>query len=172
MCGTVGLYERDQPEKTPAPDLLDAMTDALRHRGPDGRGVRIAPGVGFGHHRLTILDPNPCRQPADGGSRREGVADVQRRDLQLPGAPEGARVRGTSFGPGPTPRWCCALMSNGAWIACIDSTVSSRSLFGTAAIGGCGWCGILSGSNRSSTRSSTDASASLRKSRLFGKTPT
>ena len=26
-------------------------------------------------------------------------------------------------------------------MACIDSTVSSRSLFGTAAIGGCGWCG-------------------------------
>ena len=60
MCGIAGVYERDQPEKTPAPDLLDAMTDALRHRGPDGRGVRVAPGVGFGHRRLTILDPTPA----------------------------------------------------------------------------------------------------------------
>ena len=33
-----------------------AMTDRLRHRGPDGAGVWEAPGVVLGHRRLSILD--------------------------------------------------------------------------------------------------------------------
>jgi asparagine synthase (glutamine-hydrolysing) len=33
-----------------------AMTDRLRHRGPDGAGLWSAPGVVLGHRRLSILD--------------------------------------------------------------------------------------------------------------------
>ena len=39
------------------------MTDAMAHRGPDGRGVVIFPGdppAGLGHRRLAILDPTPA----------------------------------------------------------------------------------------------------------------
>ena len=32
------------------------MRDALAHRGPDGAGIFIAPGVGLGSRRLSILD--------------------------------------------------------------------------------------------------------------------
>ena len=39
------------------------MTDALRHRGPDGEGAHIEPGVALGHRRLAIIDPAGGHQP-------------------------------------------------------------------------------------------------------------
>ena len=39
------------------------MTDAMAHRGPDGRGVELFPGdlpAGLGHRRLAIIDPTPA----------------------------------------------------------------------------------------------------------------
>jgi asparagine synthase (glutamine-hydrolysing) len=38
------------------PGYIDAMVATLRHRGPDGDGSFFAPGVGFGHTRLAIID--------------------------------------------------------------------------------------------------------------------
>lgn len=56
MCGIVGLWFRDDAR----PDRVefDRFTDALAHRGPDGRGVfhDKDSGVAFGHRRLAILD--------------------------------------------------------------------------------------------------------------------
>jgi asparagine synthase (glutamine-hydrolysing) len=37
-------------------ETVTAMTDRLRHRGPDGAGIWSAPGVVLGHRRLSILD--------------------------------------------------------------------------------------------------------------------
>jgi asparagine synthase (glutamine-hydrolysing) len=39
------------------------MTDALRHRGPDGEGLHAEPGVILGHRRLAIIDPAGGHQP-------------------------------------------------------------------------------------------------------------
>jgi asparagine synthase (glutamine-hydrolysing) len=39
--------------------LLQAMTDALAHRGPDGEGHWIRENVGIGHRRLAIIDLSP-----------------------------------------------------------------------------------------------------------------
>lgn len=39
------------------------MLSALHHRGPDGRGVWEAPGVGLGHARLAIIDLAGGAQP-------------------------------------------------------------------------------------------------------------
>src|SRR5262249_35289293 len=36
--------------------LLDRVTDVLKHRGPDGRGVHLDANVGLGHRRLAIID--------------------------------------------------------------------------------------------------------------------
>lgn len=36
--------------------MIETMLRPLEHRGPDGRGVWSAPGVGLGHLRLSILD--------------------------------------------------------------------------------------------------------------------
>ncbi len=51
---------------------LDAFTDTLAHRGPDGRGTwrDERAGIGLGHRRLAILDLSPAgTQPmsSDGG---------------------------------------------------------------------------------------------------------
>ena len=39
------------------------MTDTLSHRGPDGDGFHIAPGVGLGHRQLAIVDLASGDQP-------------------------------------------------------------------------------------------------------------
>src|SRR3546814_2278783 len=39
------------------------MIGVQAHRGPDGSGVWTAPGVGFGHRRLSIIDLGGGAQP-------------------------------------------------------------------------------------------------------------
>ncbi len=59
MCGIAGFYQFSTPRDASCLQAsLDAMTDALRHRGPDSRGVWVDPQhrVGLGHRRLAIRD--------------------------------------------------------------------------------------------------------------------
>ena len=58
MCGIAGVFA---PDGQIDPRTVGAMTDALRHRGPDDAGIQsIADGrVVFGHRRLSILDLSP-----------------------------------------------------------------------------------------------------------------
>jgi asparagine synthase (glutamine-hydrolysing) len=67
MCGICGTVGRASPAE------LDAMTDSMMHRGPDGRGVVVfdgEPPAGLGHRRLAILDPTPAgAQPMGFGDR-------------------------------------------------------------------------------------------------------
>ena len=58
MCGIAGLINLDGAPVSPA--VLQAMTDAIRHRGPDGEGQWIEGNVGFGHRRLAIIDLTPA----------------------------------------------------------------------------------------------------------------
>ncbi len=45
-------------------EALGRMCDALAHRGPDGSGTFVQPGVSLGHRRLSILDlSDRGRQP-------------------------------------------------------------------------------------------------------------
>ncbi len=65
MCGLTGLF-RPAGAREGAPveaRLLQAMTDALAHRGPDGEGLHLAPGLGLGHRRLSVIDPAGGQQP-------------------------------------------------------------------------------------------------------------
>ncbi len=57
MCGITGLLDFTQGANAGA---IDAFTDALAHRGPDGRGTWCAGPVALGHRRLAILDPSPA----------------------------------------------------------------------------------------------------------------
>lgn len=64
MCGIAGCfsYGSHRPIDT---SLVEAMTNALAHRGPDGTGYYYAPdrSVGLGHRRLSIIDLVTGRQP-------------------------------------------------------------------------------------------------------------
>lgn len=62
MCGITGLFHLETP-KPVDPGRVQAMTDALAHRGPDGHDVWTAPGVGLGHRRLSIIDVAGSPQP-------------------------------------------------------------------------------------------------------------
>ncbi|HWH94069.1 MAG TPA: asparagine synthase (glutamine-hydrolyzing) [Baekduia sp.] len=61
MCGIAGLAALDGG----AVDArgLDAMIDALAHRGPDGRGVRVDGPVALASRRLAIIDIAHGEQP-------------------------------------------------------------------------------------------------------------
>lgn len=58
MCGIAGLVHLDGAPVSPA--ILQRMTDAIAHRGPDGEGHWIEGNVGIGHRRLAILDLSPA----------------------------------------------------------------------------------------------------------------
>lgn len=54
MCGIAGLIA--SPGTQPFPDLIQRMTDAVAHRGPDGQGTWSQGSVALGHRRLSIID--------------------------------------------------------------------------------------------------------------------
>lgn len=58
MCGIAGLINLDGAPVSPV--VLQKMTDAIAHRGPDGEGHWIEGNVGFGHRRLSIIDLSPA----------------------------------------------------------------------------------------------------------------
>ena len=62
MCGLVGMF--DFKGRAPLDrGLIIRMADRLRHRGPDGDGYLVAPGIALGHRRLAIIDPAGGKQP-------------------------------------------------------------------------------------------------------------
>ena len=72
MCGITGALWFEQSSAV-SQIALDAMTDALVHRGPDDRGTYlqplerdvtgVVPGVGLGFRRLSIIDLVGGHQP-------------------------------------------------------------------------------------------------------------
>jgi asparagine synthase (glutamine-hydrolysing) len=62
MCGIAGIFDL-KGEREIDRAALKRMTDALAHRGPDGEGFFTAPGIGFGHRRLAIIDIAGGAQP-------------------------------------------------------------------------------------------------------------
>jgi len=54
MCGITGIFNTNG--KPVSQDLLQRMTDIVKHRGPDGQGIWTDDYVGFGHRRLSIID--------------------------------------------------------------------------------------------------------------------
>ena len=69
MCGICGIFT-PQLKKKPDGKLLDRSTDLMAHRGPDGRGTWVDPGIGLGHRRLAVIDPEGSSQPMIGADSR------------------------------------------------------------------------------------------------------
>jgi asparagine synthase (glutamine-hydrolysing) len=61
MCGIAGIFDRSgRPADR---GLLERMTGALAHRGPDGSGYVLDGEAGLGHRRLSIIDLEGGAQP-------------------------------------------------------------------------------------------------------------
>ena len=67
MCGIAGIFHPATP-KPVDPARIAAMIAVQAHRGPDGEGIWTAPGVGFGHRRLSIIDLTGSPQPMQAGA--------------------------------------------------------------------------------------------------------
>ena len=59
MCGIVGF----SGNRTDKEQVIRAMADRIRHRGPDGEGYFCADGIALGHRRLSIIDLEGGAQP-------------------------------------------------------------------------------------------------------------
>ena len=69
MCGITGVIHLNGAHVSPV--LLQKMTEAIAHRGPDGEGQWIEGNVGFGHRRLAIVDLSPAaHQPMISSNHR------------------------------------------------------------------------------------------------------
>ena len=62
MCGIAGLLDLTGQRPVPA-GVLDAMGEALVHRGPDDDGFLVEPGLGFVSRRFSIVGLADGRQP-------------------------------------------------------------------------------------------------------------
>ena len=62
MCGIAGYFGH-HIDPSAGMALIQAMTGAVRHRGPDGEGAHVEGSVGLGHTRLAIVDLLHGRQP-------------------------------------------------------------------------------------------------------------
>lgn len=62
MCGIVGIvdYEDNLAAKG---ELIERMTETLKHRGPDESGYFAEQHALFGHRRLIVVDPSGGAQP-------------------------------------------------------------------------------------------------------------
>ncbi|MEO0399112.1 MAG: asparagine synthase (glutamine-hydrolyzing) [Pseudomonadota bacterium] len=67
MCGLAGIMDL-KGARAIDEAALRRMTDALAHRGPDGEGIHVEPGLGLGHRRLAIIDIEGGAQPFHTGS--------------------------------------------------------------------------------------------------------
>ncbi|RJO59741.1 asparagine synthase (glutamine-hydrolyzing) [Candidatus Parcubacteria bacterium] len=59
MCGIVGKIYFNRNRQVDR-EILQKMTDALRHRGPDDEGLYLKGNVGLGFRRLSIIDLSPA----------------------------------------------------------------------------------------------------------------
>ena len=64
MCGICGAIQIGGEPRRVLPDgVLDRMTDAMEHRGPNDRGTHVSPGAAIGARRLSIIDVEGGHQP-------------------------------------------------------------------------------------------------------------
>ncbi|HVS75715.1 MAG TPA: asparagine synthase (glutamine-hydrolyzing), partial [Steroidobacteraceae bacterium] len=96
MCGIAGVATR---ASTPPRELIASMCAVMRHRGPDGEGVHVEPGIGLGMRRLAVLDLLTGDQPvANEAGTVHAVFNGEiynYRELRSELAAKGYRLRGT-----------------------------------------------------------------------------
>lgn len=62
MCGICGIVYQDT-KRPVTEELINAMAESIRHRGPDDAGAYIDGNIGLAHRRLSIIDLASGHQP-------------------------------------------------------------------------------------------------------------
>jgi asparagine synthase (glutamine-hydrolysing) len=95
MCGLAGIFSLGDQPADELRSVVQAMTAALEHRGPDAEGIWNEGGIALGHRRLSILDLSAAgAQPMVSACERYVIAfngeiynhSELRRDLAAQGA--------------------------------------------------------------------------------------
>src|SRR3546814_7271546 len=78
MCGISGYWRAGGLDQT-GPERLKAMTEVLRHRGPDGFRYHLdqEKGLAMGHARLSIIDLDTGDQPLYNTRSEEHTSELQ-----------------------------------------------------------------------------------------------
>jgi asparagine synthase (glutamine-hydrolysing) len=63
MCGICGIVIPDHSSRSIDEGAFTRLRDTISHRGPDGYGTFVEPGVALGHRRLSIVDVSHGAQP-------------------------------------------------------------------------------------------------------------
>jgi asparagine synthase (glutamine-hydrolysing) len=87
MCGICGIVTTPDATHRVDRDRAIRMRDTLTHRGPDGAGLFLEPGVALGHRRLSIIDVALGAQPmasADGRYRLIYNGEVYNHPTLMP----------------------------------------------------------------------------------------
>ncbi len=66
VCGFVTIFDRIGKREIDV-NVLRRMTAMIQHRGPDGEGHHVEPGLGLGHRRLAVIDLKGGDQPMHSG---------------------------------------------------------------------------------------------------------
>src|SRR5438046_8118369 len=72
MCGIAGVVDLVDRRPVP-PGVIQAMAEALIHRGPDEDGFLELPGLALASRRLSIVGLSDGRQPIFNEDRSIGV---------------------------------------------------------------------------------------------------
>jgi asparagine synthase (glutamine-hydrolysing) len=56
MCGIAGIYYKNDKKHANTQEIIQSVTDAMTHRGPDSSGFYFDGKIGLGHRRLAIID--------------------------------------------------------------------------------------------------------------------
>ncbi|MGV8108433.1 asparagine synthase (glutamine-hydrolyzing) [Methanospirillum sp.] len=70
MCGIAGIISKDAVNFE---NEMDKMLISLKHRGPDGSGVKKFSNCILGHTRLSIIDHDGGQQPMDSSESNKSI---------------------------------------------------------------------------------------------------
>jgi asparagine synthase (glutamine-hydrolysing) len=133
MCGIAGFLDDRPATRASREAVASAMTEALRHRGPDDGGVWVdaEAGVALGNRRLAIIDISPAgHQPMASADGRYVIAYngeiYNHRELAERLRQQGVALRGHSdtevlvegfarWGVAPTLRDCEGMFALALW---------------------------------------------------------
>ena len=140
------------------PTLLFGLSECIRHRGPDGSATwyRQDGRVGLGHRRLSIIDLDGRRPPADASRTAPSASSSTARSTTIASGAVASSGRHRPFVPGHpitlTPKRSSAAASTGGGASTVVHQaarhVRVRLMGRPGGVARCGWCAIGLASSR------------------------